>query len=69
MRGWIEPEAIEARPDHDGQIRLSTAISLKRIADAISKDGADGVITGNFHSLTNLALEMGRSFAAGQRAG
>jgi hypothetical protein len=33
MHGLIEPGAIDARPDHDGQIRLSIAISLKRIAD------------------------------------
>lgn len=41
----IEPAAIEARADHDGQVRLSTAISLKRIADAVERIGecADGV--------------------------
>lgn len=33
LRGYIEPQAVDLRLDHDGQIRLSTAISLKRIAD------------------------------------
>lgn len=32
-RGYIEPRAVDLRLDHDGQIRLSIAISLKRIAD------------------------------------
>lgn len=31
----IEPQAIELRPDDDGRIRLSIAISLKRIADRL----------------------------------
>jgi hypothetical protein len=35
LAGLIEPEAIAARPDWDGQIRLSQAISFKRIADAL----------------------------------
>lgn len=34
LRGYIEPQAVDLRPDHDGQVRLSIAISLKRIADA-----------------------------------
>lgn len=32
----IEPAAVAARPDHDGQVRLSMAISLMRIADAMT---------------------------------
>ena len=39
MRGWIEQDAIDARPDHDGQIRLSVAVSLKRIADVLEGFG------------------------------
>lgn len=31
----LEPDALKLRPDHDGQIRLSLAISLKRIADVL----------------------------------
>lgn len=31
----IEPDALSLRPDHDGQIRLSIAISFKRIADVL----------------------------------
>lgn len=45
MADLIEPGAIEHRPDHDGQIRLSQAISLKRIADSLERIGecADGI--------------------------
>ena len=35
----LEPDALAWRPDDDGRIRLSVAISLKRIADALSGDG------------------------------
>lgn len=37
MRDMIEPGGIDARPDHDGQIRLSMAISAKRQADALER--------------------------------
>lgn len=33
----IEPIALQVRRDDDGQIRLSIAISLKRIADAMER--------------------------------
>ncbi len=39
LRGYIEQQAVDLRPDHDGQVALSTAISLKRIADAMSGVG------------------------------
>jgi hypothetical protein len=35
MTEALEAAAVNSRPDHDGMIRLSTAISLKRIADAL----------------------------------
>lgn len=41
----LEPEAAKAVPDTDGQIRLSIALSLKRIADSLDRIGAcaDGI--------------------------
>lgn len=39
LAALIEPAAVAARPDWDGQIRLSQAISLKRIADAMTGEG------------------------------
>lgn len=65
MRDLIEPGAIAARPDHDGQIRLSVAISLKRIADVINAPGLD------FHTINSnveqMAWNAGRSFQHGTR--
>jgi hypothetical protein len=40
----IEPQALELRPDDDGRIRLSIAISLKRIADAMNSQAAEGSV-------------------------
>lgn len=39
----LEPESF-GRPDDDGQIRLSIAISLKRIADALNEPNAYGEV-------------------------
>lgn len=36
LRPHIESTAVDMRPDWDGQVRLSVAISLKRIADALA---------------------------------
>lgn len=47
----------------DSHIQLSIAISLKRVADALTT-----VNVGDLHgTITNMAWEAGRSFAAGQR--
>lgn len=35
LRGYIEPQAVDLGNDHDSQIRLSVAVSLKRIADRL----------------------------------
>jgi hypothetical protein len=42
MTAALEPVAVANRPDHDGMIRLSTAISLKRIADALATLSTEG---------------------------
>lgn len=34
--GLLEPQALALRPDDDGRIRLSMAISLMRVADALT---------------------------------
>lgn len=49
--------------DFDGVCLASIAVSLKRIADATS----GGAVAEQFGGFANLAWEMGRSFAAGQR--
>ncbi len=36
MKEGLEERAVQ-RPDDDGQVRLSVAISLKRIADALER--------------------------------
>jgi hypothetical protein len=58
LRGYIEPQAVDLRPDHDGQIRLSTAISLKRIADVL--DGAN--LDGFKNQLLDIAYQAGLNF-------
>lgn len=40
----LEPEALKLRPDDDGRIRLSAAISLKRIADALDSQSPKGSV-------------------------
>ncbi len=60
----LEPEAVKAVPDTDGQIRLSMALSLKRIADAMTGQG-DMISTHN--AVEQLAWAAGRSFEQGRR--
>jgi hypothetical protein len=63
MKRW-NPDVIDTQMF---RVQLSQAISLKRIADALSGTGLDDLITGLHGPLPNLAWEAGRSFAAGQR--
>ncbi len=69
----LEQAAVLAKTD-DGRcgeryltaietFQLSQAVSLKRIADAVT----GGLDANQFGGLTNLAWEMGRSFEAGRR--
>lgn len=52
-----------------GPALASIAISLKRIADALEKPQVtmNYNVDGQFHDLTNLAYEMGKSFDRGTR--
>lgn len=69
-RELLEPEALidvqPARdPGHFDAVSLrSAAISLKRIADVLER-GAQFDVHGQFHDITNLAWEAGRSFKQG----
>ncbi len=58
VKAALEPLAVAGRPDDDGQVRLSVAISLKRIADAI-----DGTTLGVdiSESLCGIALQFVRN--------
>lgn len=49
----------------DTHIQLSIAISLKRLADVL----ASGSLEGLHGTITNMAWEAGRNFAAGQGTG
>lgn len=60
LRGFIEPGAVDLRPDHDGQIRLSIAISLKRIADFVDGDSL------NYNSIIDLFWQAGQAFERGK---
>ena len=59
----LEPAAAKAVSDIDGKIRLSIALSLKRIADALPNPGDPGL----FHNIEQLAWSAGRSFEQGRR--
>jgi len=62
MHAALEPVAVAARPDHDGQVRLSMAISLKRIADAL--DNPNGSPNGDIlHWLAVLASDANGTVA------
>jgi len=61
----LEPEAVAVCSD-EYTAMVSIAISLKRIADVAEKGvGLTFDHDAHFHTLTNLAWEMGRSFKSG----
>lgn len=62
-RDKLEPEAAQIA-DGMKAAMVSQAISLKRIADGLTAIGDAGALTG---TISNMAWEAGRSFAAGQR--
>lgn len=55
--GILEPQSLE-RPDDDGRIRLSIAISLKRLADSVERLDLDGFR----NQLLDIAYQAGVNF-------
>ena len=56
--GLIEPSALMLRPNDDGHVQASIAISLKRIADALGGPDAGHALSQNiYHAISNALIE------------